>query len=349
MKKIIGICGKSGAGKTYLANIIKQNIPNTIHIDIDKVGHEVTNIKEVKEILTNSFGKQIIKDNQINRKELGNIVFTSEKMMKVLIEITWPFMEKKIVDIINESEGLIILDWNLLPKTNLINKCVLKILCETDQETRIKRLMKRDNIDINKIKERDNNSCIYKEKEFDLVFNGNNIYELLIKISNLNYKKKIALYSGSFDPITNGHVDVIEQSLEIFDDLYIAVMKNTRKNNTLLTIEERMNIIKEIYKENHNLKVVTASEATVDLAKDINATHLIRGIRNSNDLVEELQLRQINFELTEGEINTIFLSTNPENQHISSSVIRELNKLGKNYDNYVPEQVASALKNKCQN
>ena len=116
---IIGLCGKSGSGKTTLAKtLIKQCKHKVVHLDIDKVGHNVLTIKEVREELINNFGSSIISEGTVNRKKLSSIVFESKDKMNILENITWKYMEIYIDNFLKENkDNIIILDWILLPKT----------------------------------------------------------------------------------------------------------------------------------------------------------------------------------------------------------------------------------------
>jgi len=141
---IIGICGKSGSGKSTLANILTKN-KTTIHIDVDKIGHEIYELEEVKKLMLKEFGNNIYKENKIDRASLGKIVFKSKKQMEKLTQITWPSMEKKIDNIINQTNTDIIIDWLLLPKTKFFKMCDTKILLDIPYDIRKRRCLKRDN------------------------------------------------------------------------------------------------------------------------------------------------------------------------------------------------------------
>ncbi len=155
---------------------------------------------------------------------------------------------------------------------------------------------------------------------------------------------KIGFYAGSFDPITNGHIDIIKQSEDIFDRVIIAIMRNNSKTKCLLDYSERLLIIKEVFRNSPNITVIEATGPTVDIALLNGATHLIRGIRNGYDLENELVMRQINMKLSDKRLNTVFLTTDTENQIISSSLIRELISLNKPIDDYTDHTVVKVLK-----
>lgn len=170
---LIGLCGKSGSGKSTISNYLKEEI-GAIHCDIDKIGHYVLTLPNVQRNLIDSFGIEIYENDKINRKKLGKIVFNSIDKMKLLEQITWKYMEIEIDKIINENKDkIIILDWQLLPKTKYLNLCDLKILIDIPYEIRKQRIFKRDNINEEKIEEREKASITYNKNDFDYVFNTN--------------------------------------------------------------------------------------------------------------------------------------------------------------------------------
>lgn len=170
---LIGICGKSGSGKSTISNYLKEEL-GAIHCDIDKIGHYVLTLPNVQKDLINCFGTEIYEDGKINRKKLGQIVFNSANKMKILEQITWKYMETEIDKIINKNKDkIIILDWQLLPKTKYLNLCNLKILIDIPYEIRKQRILKRDNISEEKIDLREKASITYNKNDFDYIFNTN--------------------------------------------------------------------------------------------------------------------------------------------------------------------------------
>lgn len=172
---IIGICGKSGSGKTTLANQIMQLAGNNaICLDIDKIGHSVLLLPAVKKELINSFGESIIKENMVDRKKLGEIVFNSRNEMGKLSDITWKYMQIEIDKILNlNKDKIIILDWLLLLNTKYFDMCDVKILLDVSYDVRKKRAMKRDNITEEDFDLREKASIDFDETLFDYVFKTN--------------------------------------------------------------------------------------------------------------------------------------------------------------------------------
>ncbi len=143
------------------------------------------------------------------------------------------------------------------------------------------------------------------------------------------------LYPGSFDPITKGHMNIIDQASNLFDEVIVAILVNPSKKLSLFSLDERLEIIKEIYKNNEKVKVVSGTGAAVDIAILNECKAIIRGLRGLSDYDYEVQLAQINKDISNGEINTICLFADKDYQFISSSVVKELFNLNKSIDNYV--------------
>ena len=179
---IICLCGKSGSGKSTIAKLIQKEKPNSIHIDIDKIGHLSHNDASVKEKLINTFGKKILTNNNIDRKKLGKIVFSSKEEMKKLEDITWTYMEHEIDKIItSKKDKTIILDWLLLPKTKYFESCDLRILVDIPYEVRKERVLKRDNITDEQFELRERNTIEYDKNNFDIVLTNEDIKKKVLK------------------------------------------------------------------------------------------------------------------------------------------------------------------------
>ena len=160
---------------------------------------------------------------------------------------------------------------------------------------------------------------------------------------------KIAVYPGTFDPITHGHIDVIKKSLKIFDRLIIATSDNNNKNY-YFSIEERIDIInnslfKDLRFDKKKIKVVAFSNLTIELCKKFNASAIIRGLRAVSDFEYEFQLAGMNKKLNT-KIETMFLMSDVENQIISSKFVKEIAHLGGDINRFVTKYTAKMLKNK---
>ena len=133
---------------------------------------------------------------------------------------------------------------------------------------------------------------------------------------------KKAIYPGSFDPVTFGHLDIISRSAKMVDKLIIAVLINKSKSS-LFSMEERVRMISEYVKEYKNVEVHSFSGLTVDYAKEVGATMIVRGLRAVTDFEYELQLAQTNKVMAE-DIDTLFLATNLKYSYLSSSIVKEI-------------------------
>ena len=151
------------------------------------------------------------------------------------------------------------------------------------------------------------------------------------------------LYPGSFDPITKGHMNILLQASELFDEVIIAIMQNPKKKNCFFTLEERFAIIQKLYQKVEGINVVLSQGLTVDVAQYYQCKAIIRGFRNSKDYDYEIQLQQINRELSDNKINTIFLFADPNYQFISSSMAKELFYLDKNISKFVDPLVEEQM------
>ena len=154
---------------------------------------------------------------------------------------------------------------------------------------------------------------------------------------------KIAIYPGSFDPITNGHIDVIDRSSLIFDKMIISITNSNSNKNQFFSIEERVDMIKESIKSYPNVEVKIFDGLLVDFAIECNATSIIRGLRALSDFEYEFQMALMNRNLNE-KISTVFLMPHQKYTHISSSLVKEVASLGGDVSNYVPRYVMNILK-----
>ena len=157
---------------------------------------------------------------------------------------------------------------------------------------------------------------------------------------------KIGIYPGSFDPITFGHIDIIERASKMFDKLYVLVSFNSNKN-AFFTPEERVEIIKEVIKPTKNVEVISSNKLTVEVAKELGATALIRGLRAVTDFEYELQMASTNRTLN-SELETIFLMTNTQYSYLSSHLVKEIFSLNGNISHFVPKYVEDRLRLKVK-
>ena len=156
----------------------------------------------------------------------------------------------------------------------------------------------------------------------------------------------IAVYPGTFDPITNGHTDLVNRGVKIFDKVIIAVAQNPSKN-TLFNVKERIEFIQEIFDANSQVEIYSLDKLLVDFANDHNATVILRGLRAVSDFEYEVQLASMNRSM-EPNIESVFMSPAEEYGFLSSSIIKEIAKHGGDLSKFVDQAVLAALQKKLR-
>jgi len=156
--------------------------------------------------------------------------------------------------------------------------------------------------------------------------------------------KKIAVCPGSFDPITNGHIDIIQRGAKVFDELHVVVLNNSSKN-PLFSVEERIDLIRKVTSHIPNVKIDSFQGLLVDYAISVNADAIIRGLRAISDFEYEMQITSMNRVLNE-QIETFFIMTKNQYSFLSSSIVKEVARYDGNISDLVPPVVEEALKNK---
>lgn len=156
-----------------------------------------------------------------------------------------------------------------------------------------------------------------------------------------------ALFPGSYDPITRGHIDVAKKAAQIFDKVYVVVMTNTSKNY-LFTDEERADFARDALKDVENIEVLLKPEQlTVEVAHELGASVIVRGVRNSDDFRYEQQIAGINEEIA-SDVHTVLLFTDAKDSFIASSMIKEVAKFGGDINQFLPTKAAQALMKKMR-
>lgn len=151
-----------------------------------------------------------------------------------------------------------------------------------------------------------------------------------------------ALYAGSFDPFTNGHLDILKEACDIFDEVYVCIANNSEKHRFLPVNKMKLAIEKTIEENNFsNAQVIICNQMVADICKELNVEYLIRGLRNTSDYLYEENIAKINKEINP-RLKTIYLRA--ENETVSSSLVREFLKYGKSVEKYLPKHVYSILK-----
>ena len=155
---------------------------------------------------------------------------------------------------------------------------------------------------------------------------------------------KVAIVPGSFDPVTNGHLDIIKRTSELFDSVYVCILSNSAKN-PLFSVEERLDLIKRATKDIPNVKVESFTGLLVDYARSRDARFIVKGLRAVTDFEYEYQLSLINKQLAP-EIETFFITTNLKYAYLSSSIVKEVAKYGGDISKMVPNEIIFDIQNK---
>ena len=155
---------------------------------------------------------------------------------------------------------------------------------------------------------------------------------------------KIAICPGSFDPVTFGHLDIIQRAADVFSEVYVVVLNNSSKK-LLFTVEERMDLIRKATAHIPNVKVDTYHGLTVDYAESVSASAIIRGLRAVSDFEYEMKITSMN-RLLDNKVETFFIMTRNQYSFLSSSIVKEVAKYGGDISELVPQVVAEALREK---
>ncbi|MEE2672354.1 MAG: pantetheine-phosphate adenylyltransferase [Myxococcota bacterium] len=164
-------------------------------------------------------------------------------------------------------------------------------------------------------------------------------------MSSADGNKRIALFAASFDPLTNGHLDLIRRAQRAFDEVIVAVAENVEKKGGTFTAAERLEILQDVLAEEAGVRVASFSGLIVDFAEEIGATAMIRGLRAMSDFEYEFEMALMNRHL-KPDIEILFMMTSLECLYVSSSRLKELAKFGADIDEFVPALVAKRLREK---
>lgn len=156
-----------------------------------------------------------------------------------------------------------------------------------------------------------------------------------------------ALFTGSFDPLTSGHLDLIRRSAKIYDELVVGVIVNPSKN-TLFTMEERVKMIDDVTQNLYNVRVECFSGLLADFVNENGFNIVVRGLRATSDFEYEIQMAHMNAKLFKDSVETVFLMTDPQYSYISSSMMKEVCSLGGDIGGLVPDCIHKAMKEKMK-
>ena len=155
---------------------------------------------------------------------------------------------------------------------------------------------------------------------------------------------RIALIPGSFDPVHNGHLEVIERASRLFDEVVVAALRNPQKSAALFDDDERREMLEETVTHLANVRIVAMSTLVVDVAQEVGATAIVKGLRAVSDFENELQMAQMNKQLSG--VETLFIPTSSQHSFIASRLLREVARFGSDVTAFVPKTVAQRLEEK---
>lgn len=156
---------------------------------------------------------------------------------------------------------------------------------------------------------------------------------------------KKAIFPGSFDPLTRGHMDIIKRACKLFDELIVVILNNSKKTS-MFTVEERISFLQAATQELDNVRVADYEGLTVEFARAVGACCMVRGVRSIKDYEYEMEIAAINQHIA-SEIETLILFANPQDSFVSSSAIKEMVAYGQSVEGLVSEEVYAALLKKC--
>ncbi len=154
----------------------------------------------------------------------------------------------------------------------------------------------------------------------------------------------VVLYPGSFDPVHNGHVEIVETAAGLFDEVIVAAMRNPSKSAPLLSLEEREQVLKETFEDLPNVRITMFSSLVVDLAQEMEADFIVKGLRAVSDFESELQMAQMNKAISG--VHTLFIPSASSRSFLASRLIREIAKYGGDVSSMVPEPALRLLREK---
>ncbi len=155
---------------------------------------------------------------------------------------------------------------------------------------------------------------------------------------------KVGLFPGSFDPFHNGHLEIVERASRLFDEVVVAALRNPQKSQALFTLEERQSMLEEVVAHLPSVRIVSVSTLLVNVARDVGASAIVRGLRAVSDFESEMQMAQMNHHLSG--VETIFIPTSSNYSFVASKLVREVARFGGDVSAFVPPVVAEHLEKK---
>jgi len=334
---IIGVCGKSGSGKsTYARKLSREH--GSLLIDVDKIVHELLEIERVKKNIVQLLGtNNFVVGNKIDRKALGALIFNDKSKLDLYNALIYEEIEFVMDRMLSAAAGGgigVIIDWALLPMSKkYYDMCTEKHLVKKSYGDRRKTVLKRDDITEEYFHQRESSAINFNEKDFD-------------KIIEFEIKNK-GFFAGSFDPFTMGHLDIIKQASKDFDSIVIGIAAGNGKVIKGIDPDKRRRFDKDSMQqailktalENKikNIECVVYNGMTGDKALEMNCYTLIRGLRGDADKLYEQRIADYNKQRFG--LETVYYYSPAKLKDVSSSRIKELMRENKSIESLVPKAV----------
>jgi pantetheine-phosphate adenylyltransferase/dephospho-CoA kinase len=321
---VIGITGGSGTGKSDIANLLGGTV-----IDVDKVYHGLLeNNDNLRHELLTAFGT-------CERRELAGIVFNDESKLHILNGIASKYMADAVRGRLASAVGDVVIDAAVLFETGLDGDCDVTAAVLARQDVRVSRIMARDNLTLEQAKERikAQKSDDYYAKSADIVIHNNGDLLHAVEVlkerlaARLGGANRTAIYGGTFDPPTLGHLDVIKRAAVMYEKLYVVVLVNEAKI-PIFTPAQRVEMLEAITRDIPNVTVESFNGLLAEYAYNKKARYSVRGVRNGFDADYERPMFEFNAQIAKLEfgfvLDTIFIPTTRDHADTSSGNVNRL-------------------------
>ena len=338
-QKTILLTGGIGSGKTTVAKYLNERYGIPVFYSDDeakKLYHDPKILARVDEIVG---GGIILDDGTLNKPALAKIIFNDAEKKKQLEDFIHPLVRERFKEWRTEKVSPIVIIESAIALQNGRQGFDYVVIVDAPESVRIGRVMERDNMSCERILTRMQSQRIDGSLADFTIYNEFDFHEsaddLVHKLIKFNESK--ALFAGSFDPFTNGHLSILKKACSIFDTVYLCIANNADKKRRY-SIVEMEEAIKQTVSLNGltNCEVVICDHLVADFCKELGVTYLIRGLRNTSDYMYEENISKINHEINP-DLETVYLRG--DDDVISSSMVYEFVKYGKSVEKFVPEPV----------
>ena len=339
MKRVIVVEGLSGSGKSTLSKFIAGAL-NLEYVNLDAVAKSCYEDKDVISELKKVFPEALFSGDKVDFKGLGAIVFNDNHKIKILESILYPSVTAKVEKIIENSVNGCVLDGIKVHETGLFNNANYKIFVRREKEERLDSLVTRDSISKERASERDN-AINFDGLNFDCVIdNDGSLADLKNKVPFIVsdvLKGNYCLYAGSFDPLTNGHLELIKRACKDYDYVFVGIGDNPNKKRNY-DKDIMADLINESFKDNglSNAYCFGYKGYTGEVANKLKVEELVRGIRNEKDEKEEKMIEEYNYEHFKLKTKYYVIK---DLAHISSTYVRDRIKENLSISDLVPSVI----------